>query len=636
MSSTRERTDGERATYAQHVEEAFRRWIDEGNARGRNPRLMRPLVAKASEGRTLTLSEIMRAANCSIEQATTLSSWLEALAPAQGSQPSAEPRTTGGAVREQTDASPAQDNRVAPESTPMDDQSPAAADSIRALRLNRESFTTTTPRTAQTAHAATPQSIAVSVGGGGVRLTWPSFPVADDETVVYRVVSRPGALGFKPEDAAHLAAVGRTDFVDDRSQESGSILGYQVWVYRGRSPQAASRSQPLLWAQQKVVQPLQRVSVAAGEGTLTVVGRWAPLVDPHAIVRVHRVPIHEAEYEDWDQAQYRISESERNVGGFVDYDGQAGQKFRYYLVVETVSDNVGLLSPVVEHDAEFVDRIRQVSDLRIEPRATEQGRRLEISWTPPSVGQVEIYWAQHQPMMGIDNHAHHVEVLPQLNVGEPVGYPVSDSRDGRAIIGAVPWPHGWTSVHVTAITRLGDQIYPSAPVSLLTDLVEIPAARLYQRVSHQNITLVWPERHEGSAHGFLFDWVKVYGCSPDTQPEEINEHTASLMRITHDVYKKEGGVRIALGADPKRVILVPGSTQGGKEVWGQPYILEYPGLRTVSYTVGKPTQLLGKMRPVTVKFRSSEHFENPPAFVLVHHPERLPRPSRMVISTRWR
>lgn len=83
-------------------------------------------------------------------------------------------------------------------------------------------------------------------------------------------------------------------------------------------------------------------------------------------------------------------------------------------------------------------------------------------------------------------------------------------------------------------------------------------------------------------------------------------------------------MRLALGAEPKRVILIPGSTQSGQDKWGKPFVLDYPGLRIVSYTVSKSVQPLGTMRPITVKFRSNERLENPPPLLLVHHPERLP------------
>ncbi|HMR48477.1 MAG TPA: hypothetical protein PKE40_03705 [Arachnia sp.] len=630
MTDAPDSTEAGRAIYAQRVEEAFQRWIDEGNAPDYNPRLMRPLRAKAGQGWELPESEIIRAANCDLEQASTLSRWLETLRAMRDDDGDAAvsashfPRRTDAPVHDDEASASNETTETGALAASFEGSIAEPAASGRALGLSRDSFAATSAQAAQAAQSASPRPVGATVTGDGVRLTWPAYTAREGQTIVYRVVSRPGPFAFKPEEASHLGAVAETEFVDSRRQDSGAILGYQVWVYAGRNEQDAARTQPVLWAQQKIVQPPQNVTVAAGEGTLTVFGKWEPLDDPNAIVRVHRVPIQEAEYEDWDQPRYRISANGRNVGGFVDDDGQSGQTFRYYLLVQTVSDNVGLLSPVVERDATFVDRIRQITDLHAERLETEQGESLEISWTPPPVGQVEIYWAQHQPEMGIENQAHDAAVLSQLKVGEPIGYPVSDSRDGRAIIRAVPWPRGWTSVHLTAITRLGDEIFPSASATVLTGLVEIPAARLYQRVSHQNITLVWPERRGAAAQEFLFDWVKVYSCAPDTAPEEINEHTATLLRISHDAYKKQGGVRLAIGAEPKRVVLVPGSTQSGQDKPGKPYVLEYPGLRTVSYTVAKPFQPFGKMRPIAVRFRATDRFEGPPSFVLVHHPQRLP------------
>jgi hypothetical protein len=178
----------------------------------------------------------------------------------------------------------------------------------------------------------------------------------------------------------------------------------------------------------------------------------------------------------------------------------------------------------------------------------------------------------------------------------------------------VPWPDGWWRAYFTPVTIVDDMVHVGTTVSA-TRTGRIEGAKIVERTFKQVLTFAWPP---GAAAVLVHRGER--GQSADApqfgQPEEISANQ----------YLRQGGMhfRNSLPSRGCSVHLVPTAYEAGRRVTGTPVTLDYPGLLRLGYSVVVKHGHGG--RPVTAEIRIRSEFElgQPPPFVLVHNPERLP------------
>ncbi|AQP45446.1 hypothetical protein [Tessaracoccus flavus] len=462
------------------------------------------------------------------------------------------------------------------------------------------------------------EELSLEMMDSGFLLRWDALSAPH---VIYRVTRSEGRVDF-PEYSSYTAITTDASLVDVTLPD-WPRLHYQVWAHGSNSTEEAPLTQPVLLAESSVVVPPQDVSIAPDQGR--VVGTWRDIGVRHGRVQVYRKPLHGAPGLPTDP-QFRVNSGSDNVAGFVDSDVESGKQYIYSVGVELLNDGVGEISPFIERVVEVPHKIEPVRDLEVQERRDERGGIvLDILWTPPGAGRVDIYVTNDQPEAGIDTQAYPASTLQEFKLGERLNYPVTDRVGDKVRIRDIPWYEGWSRVHFTALTSLGDRIHPSRTVTKVATQVAITEAKLHQRVRHQVVTLTWPTNTEKDGGEYTFEKVQVfrYPLGIDAEAAIQGQHLAS---ISADHYNREGGLVVVLGSQPCNVALVPVSMQQGQQVQGRPYVLTYPGLKVVHYQIkgAKSMVAFGKTRKLSLKLRSPQHLGTLPPLVLVHNPERLP------------
>lgn len=464
------------------------------------------------------------------------------------------------------------------------------------------------------------EAVKAKLLGGGLLLAWEP---PDDGSWIYRVTRSRSRAQF-PEYSDATAVTQEPTLVDGVLPE-WPVLHYQVWGHTGSDPHRARQSQPRLVAETRIVVPPQEVTIEADQGR--VVGTWRELSADQGRVHVFRKPLHGQAGRPTDP-QFRINQDSANVAGFVDSGVEGGKDYIYTVGTEFVSDDgVGDMSPFIERIVRVPHQIEAVTDLDVHERRVESGAIvLDIEWTPPSAGRVEIYVSKEQPEVGIHNEDHPAGVLPSLKLGEKLNYPVTDRIGTKVRITDVPWYDGWSRVHFTALTRLEERIFPSPTITKVASQVRITEAKLHQRLHHQVITLTWPAA--GSSAGersYSFENVQVFQFSPGMDVDTAMRGR-QLANISSDQYVRDGGLTVRLGAKPCEVALVPISKQEGSDVQGQPLVLHYPGLRRLEYQVNRSVKANPWAKTITVgiKLRAPEPLSNVPTLTLVFNSDHLP------------
>lgn len=457
---------------------------------------------------------------------------------------------------------------------------------------------------------------------GSLSLAW--TPSATQASTFFRVVTDEGQIVFSPDFAECLAVTQERSLVDSRPFTRAERY-VTVWMNTGPTDAAAYAAQPTLVGATSVVAPPTDVLVQAMGGRVT--GTWG--VKPGiTAVHVTRSPrgTATAAYEE----RYRIRAAEPNLKGFEDNDCEPGQSYDYRFYAAIERDGwVFFSDPVIRTETVAV-ALAPVTDLTADARITASGTvTVDLSWTAPRVGLVQIYVTADGPAAGAELLDVPTAALSGPDVGltanamvvQPTGL-----REGRTRLEGLPWPDGLARVFYTPVTVVGNlaRIGTSKILSNVGS-VDPTELRIVQRVDWQRLTFAWPH---GATEVIVFTGHEGVALAADPTQWPVPTSEITLAR-----YKAEGGLRFesplpARGCD----VHVVGTTYyANKRVHGLPTTVRYAGLLRIDYRLfgganSVKTKLMRGSGSRNLEIRSKDDVGHSPTLrlVLVYHPERLP------------
>lgn len=461
--------------------------------------------------------------------------------------------------------------------------------------------------------------VAAGAGGTTLQASWPPFepPARPSEDhpcyVVYRLVSTDGGRGYSPDSGELIETTTGTAVTDDRPATC-AVRHLQVWANAGASASEAVAAQPVLHAEGVIIGTARDVEIREDSGR--VIGRWATLPGVEAI-RVYRVP---AELAEHDGPAFRIAADNPNMTGFIDRDPERGCRYVYRVRCEVEVDGVVRLSEAIESEIQ-VSAVREpVTDLTLARHGKSDGETVDLEWTSPRFGQVQIYRTPDPP--SADAQATELEGSVLDQVGLPLdallSQPISERNDGagapRSVMAGVPWPDGWNRAYFTPVTVLDNRARLGKPISTVrTD--PITDVALTEYCNKQVLTFDWP-------HGAAS--VMAYLAPKGHDPRD--GLTGRCYEIALADYERYGGMRFS-GDLPNggcALHLVPVAFSGGRRVLGTPVTIEYGGLLRLWYDVRILRDSAGLPLSAAVQMRAEPGATGSPPFVLVHNPRRIP------------
>jgi hypothetical protein len=434
--------------------------------------------------------------------------------------------------------------------------------------------------------------------------------------VLYRVVSSDEHMPYSPESGDTVTTTSGTQYVDRRPFHR-ALRHIQVWANRGVSEAVARREQPQLLCQGTVVAPVQSLDVREDNGTVT--GSWSV---PTGVMRVEvlRVPEHEASARPGYLHEYLITPGQDCRAGFQDAGCEPGQAYEYRIfTMAEIGDRITMTA--VSRLVRITASLDPVLDLQALMRGTGAGTVVDLEWTPPRRGQVQIYRTPTGPEPGADEAPVPLRALgdARLPADDRLNQPVQQSDgDPRHRLVAVPWPQGWDTVYFTPVSVHLDQARIGRSQGLAR-AGAIQDARLVQLVDCQLLTLSWPS---GAAQ------IQVHLTQPGIPISDVvGEPVAQLSR---GVYESQGGLRLRGILSPFgcAVHVIPVSFYGGELVRGEGVTLHYPGLVTLYYRFRTDTnirdRMLRRQASQVLEVYSDQIDGEPPKLVIVHNEHRLP------------
>lgn len=452
--------------------------------------------------------------------------------------------------------------------------------------------------------------ITVKGAPDGVRLTFEPYISEAGKTVLYRVVSGDDVEPFKPE-AGDLVAVTTALEVADTRFLTAAVRHYQVWCHVGSDHEGARRSQPFLLATGQEISPVDDVVITENEGH--VIGQWKVYQGTRA-VRVFRVPL-DGSGSRPDDPRNEICADQPNLTGFVDAEVERGSRYLYRVVAEVSVGGALRWSRPRQHDVLVSVVLTGVQDLTV--TITEPNQLLDMVWTTPPVGQVQVYRSKEPPPADLNGSALLEAALePQGFTNESrINYPVTAADPTHSRIAGVPWPTDWERVYLTPVTvlagqaRVGATTVRTRPVAAVTDI------ELVERFDTEIVTFGWPK---GAVS------VLAYVGSTTLSPEEICTRNTHEMELSKAQYDRDGGLYFARRLEPKgcTVCLVPVNYSRGEQVRGEIAAVHYPGLHRMRYQLIRQ-QVPGRII-VELGLWTDLEVDSSIALVMRHHPERMP------------
>lgn len=403
---------------------------------------------------------------------------------------------------------------------------------------------------------------------GAIALNWSlpeesySFGAA---TRLFRVVSDEVEFELDPELGEPRAVTVGTRWVDTADLTTAYRM-YQVWVHEGSSETDALRGEPRLVGERWFIRPIESIELSVAGSV--VKGQWKP--EKHT----HRVAVFAAQTTERRTQSRRneIATDTQNLQGFrytpkfkgVDYKFVAQ---RYVLIKGQQVASAPSTEFLVGVPAEVVEVPIDVDDV-----SDGFETRFNVSWEKPSSGEVRIYRTKEAPVDGLSDQVVEVDQLESFGLAQRDW--TNDLERGLTTC-RVDWPEDWYSVFLTPVSVVGKQAKVGRSHSRVR-VGDITNATLHERVNNQLLTFGWPEEaHEVTA---VFG---THGTGNYITPESPAGGT-NIASIHEQGYKEEGGMRVTLPAAGD-VALFPSRVYDGRQIWGDPVVLHYDGVRRYWY-----------------------------------------------------
>jgi hypothetical protein len=414
-------------------------------------------------------------------------------------------------------------------------------------------------------------SVTPEAAAGGVRLTWtPLTATAAD--VIYRVVAGEKAPPPSPE-RGQLVAISREPHIVDTRGFTQAVRYYRVWANVGQGTAEAARAQPVLVAQGAVVSPVHDWSII--ERDRHVIGRWvAPPGFAEVVVHRHApgAPFSPGNLLPPDR------QGDLQEQGFVDRKGAPGAQYEYdVFVCATVwADGAAtrqFSAPITATITIPADPER-VTDLHVTDRRVDDQSVFDVSWTPPSHGQVQLFLTETEPNPGLQQRPLPVDSLATTVLVEHARIQHPATRAGGTMfIDGFPWPKTWYRAYITPVTFAGGLVAVGQSRSF-TRMEPVRDAAIRERVDSQVVVFDWPA---GAAEVAAFKTPPGGRWSPDqSQPEAA---------IDRDGYDRLGGLLLDLKGIAVDIHLVPRAWDHAQLTSGTSFRVPYPGIHVLSYDV---------------------------------------------------
>lgn len=413
---------------------------------------------------------------------------------------------------------------------------------------------------------------------GFIELEWTLPSWAQDEggfrSHLFRVVSEEVEFDKDPDFGEARAVTVGNRWVD-RDPLTTAYRLYQVWMHEGTSESTALRSEPTLVGEQVFIRPIENIdlSVAGSE----VKGQWSP--EAHT----HRVAVFAAKSSErrTNSRKNEIAVDTQNLQGFRYTPQYKGEEYKFVAQRYVLIHGEQRASAPSEEFSIYVNAEVVDVPIRVEEASDGFETRFNVNWENPDSGEVWIYRTVNAPVDGLQDRVIEVEQLESFGLAQRDW--ANDLERGMSSC-SVDWPENWYSVFITPVSVVGSQ----AKVGRSHSRVRVGGVTnptLHERVNNQFLTFGWPEEaHEVTA---------VYGetgtghqISP--RAADAGSNIASIHR---QAYEQDGGMRLHLPAAGD-VALFPSRVYEGQQIWGDPEILHYDGLRRYNYVF---TELNGRL-----------------------------------------
>jgi hypothetical protein len=457
-----------------------------------------------------------------------------------------------------------------------------------------------------------------------LRISW--SPATGAPVAIYRVVANHEFMPVaSPDFGRQVVATFDNEVFEpfDLPDLVEPVRQVVVWVYQGATEQEARRTQPRVHATGRCVLPVRRFQIREDQGT--VAGHWeaAPGISR---VDVLRVPAAEAAHHDYYDSSRRLSEGVQS-GGFTDRSAEPGQEYEYrvYAVAPDAKGASDQMSPAVSARVHITAPVLGVGDLSVTDSSGQQSS-VDLQWTMPPVGSVEIYRTQRPLSAGLDSRVLDRAALERGGLRDEQKLVHSrEVVDGIAQMRHVPWPNDWAKAYFTPVTVASEtQIKVGSP-KILTRQRPFENVRLIERVDEQLLTFTWPEGTTSA---------KIYRGGAGSPFTSAMAERATYFEVTADNYTKFGGVHLPerLPSDGCSVHVVAASYSSGRPVLAPPVTVEYSGLTRIKYHLDRNQQIPQGFRlrrrptstPTSQLRVACDQDDEAMTLVLVHNPARLP------------
>lgn len=427
-----------------------------------------------------------------------------------------------------------------------------------------------------------------------VRIWWEPLECQPGEMVLYRVVADDKEMIESPEAGETLMITEGTAYRDHNPGESG-LRHYSVWAYKGKDPGEIFSAQPVFMGETAVIYPPVNVKVTTIKGAIQV--SW-DLLDGHEGAVVYACKDNER-----DKLSPRFEQDIEASGRKATIRVQeAGQTMVVSLLGQAQFRSNTLTSvneAAVQHSVKLASELEKMTITRCERVTVEGHDNIDIDWRSPKTGEVKIYLTPHAPLSELRTKAidkSYVESAFADAVTETRGVAQPDSSQNTT----VAWPPDWYEVYITPVNfnEADAWVGESKVLQRVLPIAE-NEVRLIERVDSQLISFNWP-----------------LGA---TMVEVTTNSGTSTVR--EEDYELQGGIRLNLERHSDRVHLRPFAMFAGLRTEAEERVLEYAGLRTVTYDIlyDFPSRQVG------VYLSSLDSGDKRPfSCQVVYNPERLP------------
>lgn len=454
--------------------------------------------------------------------------------------------------------------------------------------------------------------------GDGVRLRWPRVP---DAAAWYKVYAGEGAQKPLLFEGRLVGEGPECETVEDVALTGGRRL-YSVWVYAGKDAGAAAAAPPALWASGALIASVRHAHVTSDGGRVAATWTVEPGVER---VEVHRIAAAAADWHVHVSDASRVGDDRpgAHLTGFEDPQLPPGEYvYRFYAV--TTIDGVVHRSVPVERRVAVDVRVPSIEDLSLE--VDEKSGRLNASWGALDGVQVELHCTDHELVPGARDHQLDQGGIERLGLGAETRVNSPAKATGGRDSVEWQWPEGYSRVHVIAVSVV-EGVYRVGASRVHVRLGVVDHARVHERVHQQYLTFAWPA---GASS------VEVRHARRDDDDDPVS--WPLLVDIDRRQYQREGGVRLrALPAEGTQLAVVGSAVEAGRQQWGPVTIVDYPGLRKVTYNFASRAAADAPSRSswfrrerkadTTSRAQSMRVVCSPPAsveLVLVTRPDRIP------------